>query len=75
MKLSSKILAGFAAGSLLVAQSASATALPARESADIDQSEAVGRGATPVIALLVLIAIIFGIMALTDSEENGPHSP
>jgi flagellin-like protein len=69
------ILAGFAAASLLVAQTASAAALPARTSADIGHSEELGRGASPVIALLVLVLVIFGIMALTDSDENGPQSP
>jgi hypothetical protein len=78
MKLSNNILAGLAAGSLLVAQTASAAALPARDSADIGQSEELGGappGSAPVIGLIVLVAIIFGIMALTDSDENGPHSP
>jgi hypothetical protein len=77
MTLTRSILAGLAAAGLLVAQTAAA-AIPARTSADIGQSEEVAGapGAGPVVGAILLVLVIFGIMALTDDDEDGfPISP
>ena len=76
MTLRNRILASLAAGGLLVSQSVSAAALPARTSSAVGVSERLAPAALPAVALITILLVIFGIMAITDDDDNGfPTSP
>ena len=77
MTLKTKVLASFAAGALLVSQSAAA-AVPARTSAgttSADQFAGTPPGAWVAIGPILALLVLFGIMALTDDDNDFPESP
>ena len=66
----SNALAGLAAAGLALAQPTVAAAQDSEGGMLADSP-----GAAPVIGLLALLGVLFGIMALTDDDDESPVSP
>ena len=78
MRLSTKLLAAAAAVSMtaapVAAQTTPAATADARAGAEMDQASALRGGF--LIPLIAIIAIILGILAATqDNDDDLPHSP
>jgi hypothetical protein len=69
----SNALGALAAAGLLLAQPAAAAV---RSGSPVGDSEKIEPGSGMVVGLILLLAVVFGIMAITDDDgSNSPSSP